>query len=149
MATRWPRLKAALKARRQGATLRQAAAAAGVHVATLCRWAGQDGVVSYLLRLAKLEARAEARRRRRFEVVEWTAVPRLDRCPACGGVLEVRAVGPGYRSVVRFWRCTGCPFQSWRPRCPWDCPACGGPRFWSHSRKSIVCGACGARTRGH
>jgi PAS domain S-box-containing protein len=40
-----------------------------------------------------------------------------------------------------------CPWASWRPRAPRNCPACGGACFWSHSRKSISCGTCGKRTR--
>jgi hypothetical protein len=35
---RGPALDAILEARENGRTLRQAAAAAGIHVATLCRW---------------------------------------------------------------------------------------------------------------
>jgi hypothetical protein len=50
-----------------------------------------------------------------------------------------------------FWRCSrwpACGWARWRPRHPEDCPACGGPRYWSHSRKSVACAACGRAARG-
>jgi AcrR family transcriptional regulator len=137
-------VEAALVAREDGATLRQAAKAAGVHVATLCRWVGRDD----LLALAFRDAADFARRRKyagrshRRPSVPW----RRD-CPRCGAWVEVRGAWGG---GLRFWRCSRwpfCPFASWRPRAPGDCPRCGGPWFWSHSRRSMGCAACGHRVR--
>ena len=74
--------------------------------------------------------------------VPWNAA-----CPDCGGEVVVRHV-PG--RAVRFWTCTNspaCAFASWRPRALWDCAACGGAQFWSHSRKSVSCSACGTRAK--
>jgi hypothetical protein len=132
---------AALQARQQGATLRQAAAAANVHVATLCRWQKQDAELRRALAEAGRQT-AEARRRPRSPrpQVRW----RRD-CPLCRARVVVRTA----RGRVPFWRCGRwplCPWASWRPRAPRNCPRCGGPRFWSASRKSVVCDGCGLRT---
>src|SRR5262249_42349401 len=35
----------------------------------------------------------------------------------------------------------------WRPRHPRDCPDCGRPRYWSHSRLSVGCPGCRRRVR--
>ncbi len=134
---------ALLRARRAGATLRQAAAAAGVHVATVCRWQARSPELHRLLHEADREARREKymSRPRGCPRVPW----RRD-CPDCGAAVEVRSA---YR-WMRFWRCSRwpfCRFASWRPRAPLDCPACGGARFWSHSRRSVGCPGCGARVR--
>jgi hypothetical protein len=54
------------------------------------------------------------------------------------------------KGTVPFWCCarrSACGWMSWRPRAPRDCPRCGSPRFWSHSRKSVGCDGCGLRTR--
>jgi hypothetical protein len=133
---------ALLQARSAGRTLRQAAAQAGVHVATLCRWQASSAVLAAALD----RAAAEADERRR-----WSRRPRPwvrwhPGCPACRRQpVTVSAVG----GLVRFWRCPaeagGCGWLSWRPRTPEDCPRCGGPRFWSHSRKSFSCPGCGQR----
>src|SRR5262249_918121 len=67
-------------------------------------------------------------------------------CPICKAPVVVRLAEGGY--TFAFWRCArwpDCPFASWRPRAPGDCPACGAPRFWSYSRKSIGCPNCGQR----
>jgi hypothetical protein len=132
-------LDALLEARRNGATLRQAAASVGVHVATVCRWQARDPE----LRLSLLNAEREARRfhyslsRGARPRVQW----RRD-CPLCQARVVVRTA-PG---KLTFWRCghwPRCAWASWRPRAPRDCPHCGSPRYWSHSRKSIGCGGCG------
>lgn len=139
----------ALDAREAGKTLRQAAAAAGVHVATLCRWMARDD----LLRRSLAAAR-EAGRRQRGPAGRRPRVPWHPDCPRCGGPAEVhRGRGDGLLGFP-FWRCRRwpeCPWASWRPRAPGDCPWCGGPRFWSHARKSIGCPGCGRRVRtdGH
>jgi hypothetical protein len=132
-------VSAILESLREGTTLRGAAHAAGVHVATVCRWQQRDPA----FRQAVVEARpgrqpllppAEERPH-----VRW----RRD-CPLCRARVVVRSA----RGGGRFWRCGRwplCLWASWRPRAPRDCMHCGGPRYWSHSRKSVVCPACGVR----
>ncbi|HEY1376401.1 MAG TPA: helix-turn-helix domain-containing protein [Gemmataceae bacterium] len=131
---------AMLAARRQGATLREAAAAAGVHVATVCRWQARDPELRDALAEAAEDAREQLRPPRPRPPVRW----RRD-CPLCRAKVVIRsAAGRG-----RFWRCgrwPRCPWASWRPRAPRDCPRCGAYRVWSHSRKSVVCTGCGLRT---
>jgi hypothetical protein len=129
-----------LDAREAGATLRQAAAAAGVHVATACRWALRCPPLALAL------ADAARRARRRHLASRPTRRPRVPchpYCPDCGAAAEVRGAW-GY--WPKFWRCSrwpSCRWASWRPRHPQDCPACGGPRYWSHSRKTVSCPWCG------
>jgi hypothetical protein len=135
--------RALLEARAEGATLRQAAAAAGIHVATVCRWQTHDPAFHKRMREATAEARQAwlpdtGRPRPR---VRW----RKD-CPLCRARVVVRTA-PG---KLTFWRCgrwPRCGWASWRPRAPRDCPRCGSPRYWSHSRKSVGCPGCGLRTR--
>jgi hypothetical protein len=137
-------LVALLRARRGGLTLRQAAAAAGVHVATVCRWQARSTILKRALAHAAEEARGRPRpppgpRPR----VRW----RTD-CPECKARVVVRSAA----GKARFWRCGRwplCPWSSWRPRAPRDCPRCGSPRYWSHSRQSVGCPGCGLRTRRH
>src|SRR5215472_10648030 len=94
-----------LEAREAGATLSQAAAAAGVHVATACRWQARDR----LLREALAYAGDLARRRRYLasRSVRRPSVPCHPSCPECGASVEVRnAFGwPG----PAFWRCRRSP----------------------------------------
>jgi hypothetical protein len=138
-----PGVEALLDARRAGATLRQAAAAAGVHVATVCRWQARDPG----LRLALADAAKQAWRAS-HPLLPRPHVPWHPDCPLCEARVVVRTAPRG----VRFWRCTRwprCRWASWRPRAPWGCVRCGAPCFWSHSRKSIACGACGLRISGH
>jgi hypothetical protein len=138
-------VEALLGARRVGATLREAATAAGVHVATACRWQAHDPELR--------EALAEAHRQAqvRHHRLTWWPRPRVpwrDDCPLCHAQVVVRTA-PG---KLTFWGCSrwpACGWESWRPRSPWDCDRCGGPRYWSHSRKSISCGACGTRICPH
>src|SRR6516225_2020327 len=120
------RLEEAFCAREEGATLRESAAAAGVHVATLCRWQNRESWIKEALRDAENFAR-----RRRYALLprRRPRVPWRRDCPLCGRPVVVRT-----GSRYRFWRCSFwpiCPFASWRPRAPWDCPECAGPRFWS------------------
>ncbi len=120
------RMVKVLVARDDGGTLRQAAKAAGVHVATVCRWQNRvDWFGSAMLDAARL-----ARRRRRFSTLPLRRppVPWHPDCPLCGRPVVVRtAVG-----MLRFWRCSQwprCTFASWRPRAPDDCSECGGIAF--------------------
>jgi hypothetical protein len=131
-------VSALLISRRTGATLREAADAAGVHVATVCRWQNRDPALRQKLR----EAAAEALE---GEVEPRPSVSWRRDCPLCQAKVVVRSA----RGKARFWRCgrwPACPWASWRPRAPRNCRRCGAPRFWSHSRKSIVCSGCGVRT---
>jgi hypothetical protein len=135
-------IRAVLNARGSGATLRNAAALAGVHVATVCRWQARDPD----LREALAEAAREGREWRRRPPAPRPWVRWRKDCPVCRARVVVRTA----KGKARFWRCGRwplCPWLSWRPRAPRNCPRCRGPRLWSHSRKSVVCPACGLRTR--
>jgi hypothetical protein len=139
------RRDALLEARRHGATLREAAARAGVHVATVCRWMRTAPEFRDDMKRAQFEYREwlsdlfggqPARRR-----VRWRAD-----CPLCRAKVVVRCAN----GRAWFWRCgrwPHCGWASWRPRHPRNCPRCRAPRYWSHSRKSIACGGCGMRTK--
>jgi hypothetical protein len=138
-----------LAARRHGATLRQAAAAAGVHVSTICRWQLRSPELAAALRAIAVQAaerdaqqhRAAPQPRR----VDPFSVPYHPLCPRCGAPAGIGRTTSGR---LYFWQCghwPAYPWRSWRPRYPHDCPACGGPRFWSHSRRSVRCLHCGAR----
>lgn len=130
-----------LEARGKGATLREAAKLAGVHVATVCRWQARNADFRRMLKNAERFA-AQAKI---FDQPRCRPRIRYRRdCPKCGRYVEVRSLSYG----VRFWRCSGrlCGWQSWRPRYPTDCP-CGGYRLFSNSRKSVVCAVCGKRAR--
>ena len=135
-------MRAAVDARASGATFRQAAAAARVHPATLCRWqAGDPRFQEAMVRAGRASWRLRHPPYRRPRRVPWHPL-----CPACGAPAEVRTA-PG---CLRFWRCTDwpdCEWASWRPRFPLDCPACDGPVYWSHSRRTVACGRCGRRSR--
>ncbi len=134
-------VQALVKARGLGLNLRAAAARAGVHVATVCRWQSKDDA----FRQALAEAGEVGRPR-------WRSCPesrphvrwRRD-CPLCKARVAVRTA----KGKARFWRCGRwplCPWASWRPRAPRNCRKCGGVRYWPHSRKSVGCSACGMRT---
>jgi hypothetical protein len=136
-------VEALLKARRGGATLRQAAAAAGVHVATVCRWQARDPELWERMQNVH-------RKYRQLELLrDHGPRPRVRwhrDCPLCKARVVVRTA-PGR---LKFWRCDRwpqCLWASWRPRAPRDCTRCGAPCFWSHSRKSIGCSACGMRIK--
>jgi hypothetical protein len=128
-------------AREDGATLREAAAAAGVHVATLCRWQKRDPGLKEALHQAAKDATSEVE-------IEYEPRPsvRWHRdCPRCKARVVVRTA----RGGLRFWRCArwpDCQWASWRPRAPRNCRRCGGVCYWSYSRKSTACGTCGLRT---
>jgi hypothetical protein len=128
-------------ARREGATLREAAKAGGIHVATLCRWCSRHPAIREALEEAHQEAQAGKQPKKAYRPSVRT---RMD-CPLCRARVVVRKHGS-----VPFWRCGRwplCSWASWRPRYPRNCSRCGGPRFWSRSRKSVVCPACGLRTK--
>jgi hypothetical protein len=128
---------------RQGLSLRSAAALAGIHVATVCRWQARAPDLCGQIAQARREARERRRSARRPEQrphVRW----RRD-CPLCRAKVVVRTA-----RGRRFWRCGRwplCAWASWRPRVPRNCRRCGAACFWSHSRKSIACSACGVRTK--
>jgi hypothetical protein len=128
-----------LSARAGGATLREAATAAGVHVATACRWQSRNPQLRQLLADLARKHRAQSDPREPRAHVPW----RRD-CPLCKARVVVRTAAGG----VRFWRCGRwplCDWASWRPRAPRNCKRCGSPCYWSHSRKSIGCSKCGMR----
>jgi hypothetical protein len=159
-----------LDARQRGLGVRDAASAAGVHVATVCRWRHVDPAFAALVRETAVAEPAELyyhSSRPNPDAPKVAALPPRplplprDRpsgrppvpvhrdCPACGGRAEVRKVGRHFGPP--FWRCSRwlmCTWASWRPRHPADCPDCGGPRFWSHSRQSVACGRCRTRSCG-
>jgi hypothetical protein len=142
-------VRAALDARAEGATLRAAAKAAGVHVATLCRWQARSAVLKQCFAVAESIA---FRRKWDGRPHGRPSVPWRRDCPRCGAAVEVCTAGGS--AGFRFWRCSlwpACGFASWRPRAPGDCPGCGGPWYWSHSRESIGCPGFGCRVRipGH
>jgi hypothetical protein len=129
-------IKAALTARYGGATMRQAAAAAGVHLATLCRWQASDPKLR-----AAFNVRLPSRARPRPQLV-----PIYPDCPKCGAPYVVRS--PWHSRLATFWGCSRwprCRWASWRPRFPDDCPTCRGPRYYSKSRLSCSCPTCGVR----
>ena len=131
---------------RGGATLTRAAKAIGVHISTVCRWQADDPRLRHRLREAD----------RAFRVAKYSALPhRRPRvpwhplCPHCWAGVEVRR---SWSHGPAFWRCERwprCGWASWRPRYLYDCPACGGPRYWSHSRKSAGCPRCQTRITTH
>jgi len=133
-----------IRKRRFGATIRQAAAAAGVSVASVFRWQARFPRFAEALAVASKQGlffRTQSPRKREPRpTVRWHA-----RCPLCRAKAVVKT-GAGRR----FWRCgcfPHCRWASWRPRHPRNCSRCGGVRYWSHTRKTIVCTRCGLRTR--
>jgi Topoisomerase DNA binding C4 zinc finger len=129
----------AVEALRQGATLREAAKAAGVHVASLCRWQNEDQEIQRLLRDGK-ESALWARQIQREQV--RSQLPKHGLCPVCNAPSVVRTAKFGRR----FWGCSkwpDCNWASWKPRYPIDCSTCGSPRYWSHGYRMIRCPKCG------
>jgi hypothetical protein len=146
-------VKRLLKARKAGHTLSESAAAAGVHVATVCRWQARNRALrkaqarNRALRKALLDASASGYRLRHpFPPRSRPRVIYHPFCPECGAAVEVRRAG-GWPALV-FWRCSRwpvCGWASWRPRHLVDCRKCRGPRYWSYSRQSVGCPRCGTR----
>jgi hypothetical protein len=123
-----------------GKTLRQAAAAAGVHVATLCRWQARSEALAAALAQARPPRPPRAdpfAPYRQRPTVPWHPCR-----PRCGWEVEIQRERSWY-----WWQCRGCLWHSWRPRHPKDCPQCGSYRLWSWSRRSVVCAGCGVRVR--
>jgi hypothetical protein len=131
-----------VRARRSGWPLRDACERAGVHVSTACRWRNTDP--DFELKLLNATDRATEERSDIMWPPDQPPVRWRKDCPACRAKVVVRTA----KGRARFWRCGRWPFcewASWRPRHPRNCRHCGGPRFWSHSRKSVVCDPCGMR----
>ncbi len=134
---------AIVAARRAGLTLVRASAAAGVHVATACRWQAADRQFASTLKDAEHEAHIV---RRRARCTPPQSVPFHSSCPVCWSGAEVVKAW----ALIPFWRCSrwpDCRWASWRPRFPSNCRVCGGARFWSHSRLSVSCSQCRTRKR--
>lgn len=134
------------EALKTGYALREASTGAGIHVSTVCRWALRDLAIAKVLAES---AAAGQRLKYRSRPSGKPRVPVHPFCPACGEVAEIRRV---YGYAWPFWRCRqwpSCEWSSWRPRHPEDCTVCHSPRFWSHSRKSVVCTGCQTRTTPH
>lgn len=130
--------------RGDGHTLRECAAVAGIHVATLCRWQAGDPAFRERMREARRQA-LDGREPARPPVEYRPQVPWRRDCPLCKARVAVRTAA----GKARFWRCGRwplCPWASWRPRAPRNCARCGAPRYWSHSRCSIECSGCRRRT---
>lgn len=141
---RQPTIEKILRLIDQGLSLRKAAQAAGVHVATVCRWQ----IVSTTLYGALHEAADRARRRKyasRPLDYDRPPVPIHPCCPWCRKLVDIKTGTYGFY----FWQCSkwpDCGWRSWRPRAPWDCP-CGGALLWSWNRKTVVCIWCEKRTK--
>src|SRR6516164_94452 len=94
-----------IQARQWGFTLCKAAAFAGVHVATVCRWQARDPELHRSLHEAKDRAQ---RNSQQFQEPRPRVRWRRD-CPLCKARVVVRT-GPG---KARFWRCGRWPLCSW------------------------------------
>ncbi len=139
-----------LEAMAEGASVKAAAGAAGVHRGTVYRWM----LASPMLARALEEVVEEHRRAHRLAFLatpSWLSqrprVPVHPECPECFSDVEVRRADDP-RVGFAFWRCSRwprCGWASWRPRHPGNCPECGEPRFYSHSRLSVSCEECGSR----
>jgi hypothetical protein len=128
-----------LEARSSGLSLRESAAEAGIHVATVCRWQRHDPALKKALDEAALDARSERDPPESRPSVRWHRD-----CPLCQARVVVRTAAGGRR----FWRCgrwPACNWASWRPRAPRNCRICRAPCYWSHSRKTTCCSGCGRR----
>jgi hypothetical protein len=135
-----------VRAVRLGWTLREACDQAEVHLATAYRWRTHDPEFARML-LNAADRVSEERFAGELSFERPPVTWRRD-CPACRARVVVRTA----KGVARFWRCGRwplCAWSSWRPRHPRNCRTCGGPRFWSHSRKSVTCDDCGMRSTAH
>lgn len=147
-----------------GRGLVAACEAAGVHVATVCRWRHTDPEFGAAVRAEQTRLPVLTLPPPRpvlpplslsvYDMLRWgrekPTVPVHPDCPACGATAEVVKCGYTHeRNVpVPFWRCTRwprCQWASWRPRHPLGCTVCNGPRFWADSRKSVHCPRCDLR----
>src|SRR5262249_33516050 len=132
---RWAAVLAVRDARAKGVSLRQASAAAGVHVATVCRWQARCPAIHRMLRDAE-RIGWRGKHREKFSVAvkfyaaavqgfDWVRlhrrlnsrphVPWRRDCPLCQGEVVVRTAS----GRLTFWRCGRwplCPWASWRPR---------------------------------
>jgi hypothetical protein len=113
-------------------------------VATVCRWQRKDPSLKNALKESAHDAwMAVAPEYELRPSVRWHRD-----CPLCKARVVIRTT----RGGLRFWRCgrwPECPWASWRPRAPRNCRRCGSPCYWSFSRKSTACAACGLRTIRH
>jgi ssDNA-binding Zn-finger/Zn-ribbon topoisomerase 1 len=132
---------------RGGLTIRAACAAVGIHPATAHRWTNAS--IGFALSLTNARGQAQEDLATNDELRQTCRIPVHDRCPLCTAEIDAVYTARTARKF-RFWRCStwpACPWASWRPRAPEDCPRCGGVRLWSHTRKTVVCTGCGARDR--
>ena len=118
----WPARRDAVvrlvEARAGGATLRQAAEAAGVHPGTACRWRLRSPVVAAALRMA-VDA---ARERRRLTRATRPWVRWHPSCPACGGAVEVRQDREGSGRLLAVRQPAGVPMEKLAAAAPGRLP---------------------------
>jgi hypothetical protein len=119
-----------------------------VNVGTVCRWQRDSPELAAALEAAEREAQQRRPAPRPMCRVDPLSVPCHPRCPRCEVARAVLARTESGK--LYFWQCgtwPDCPWRSWRPRHPQDCPMCERPRFWSHSRRSVHCPHCKTRVR--
>jgi ferredoxin len=94
-----------LAARRDGATLREAATAAGVNVATVCRWQLRCPELAAALEAAHSAACSAAAQHRAAPPprIDKFSVPCHPQCPKCGAPAQIARTASGR---LYFWKCT-------------------------------------------
>jgi hypothetical protein len=140
-----PATQAALLALvRSGQTIAAACAAVGIDPATCYRWT--DASLTFAFALAKARDAARDDLALQDDIRKACGVPVHPNCPRCGRESEEALT----HLRMRFWRCSTwptCRCACWLPRHTQDCSACGGPMYWSCSRRTVGCERCKVRRR--